>query len=222
MKLIDLDTPAKLQAHLILSLLLKVSMLLGAILCFIWGHFMLGVFSLIITLISSIPLLMSNHYRITIPPEFECLGVVFIFATLYLGNIFDFYSRYWWWDAFLHTSSGFILGILGFLLVFVLNGKKEINLDFKPHFTALFAFLFAVTLGTIWEIFEFAMDFLFAMDMQGSSLIDTMSDLIVDTGGSLFISVLGYIFLRNSNDSSFLENWLSKFIEKNPKLFKAK
>src|SRR5690606_30887329 len=110
--------------------------------------------------------------------------------------------------AVLHGASGFLLGILGFLLVYVLNEKEEIGLDMKPGFVALFAFVFAVALGALWEIFEFAMDSAFGLNMQKSGLVDTMWDLIVDTAGALVMAVLGYGYLRTAGGESFLEKWI--------------
>ena len=86
------------------------------------------------------------------------MTVVFVFATLFLGEMLRYYDRYEWWDAALHGGSGLLLGILGFLLVFVLNESRSVNVQLRPGFVAFFAFLFAVSIGTLWEIFEFAVD----------------------------------------------------------------
>ena len=145
---------------------------------------------------------------------------MFIFASLFLGEYHGYYTRFWWWDALLHTASGFILGILGFLLVHVMNEKEELELHMKPAFVALFAFLFAIGIGTLWEIFEFTMDNLFGLNMQKSGLVDTMTDLIVDAVGAFIIAILGYGYLRTAGNSSFLEQWILRFIEANPRLFR--
>ncbi len=155
-----------------------------------------------------------------IPSEFEALTVVFVFASLFLGEVRGYYVRFWWWDAALHTASGFLLGILGFLLVYVLNEKDNIEFHMKPGFVALFAFMFALGIGALWEIFEFAMDSLVGMNMQKSGLQDTMWDLIVDAVGAGTIAVLGYGWLKRKNAASFLERWIHRFIETNPQLFR--
>jgi hypothetical protein len=100
---------------------------------------------------------------IEIPAEFHLTAVVFIFASLYLGEIQDFYHRFWWWDIALHSSAGLLMGIVGFLLVYLLNESKRVELHMTPVFISLFAFSFAVTIGTLWEIFEFTMDQLFGL-----------------------------------------------------------
>ena len=94
-----------------------------------------------------------------------------------------------------------------------------------PGFIAFFAFMFALGMGALWEIFEFSMDKIFGMNMQKpmfgdySGLTDTMYDLIVDAIGALFISVLGYGYLKKAKAKSFLERWIWSFIVKNPRLF---
>lgn len=126
----------------------------------------------------------------------------------------------------MHTSSGFLLGILGFLLVYTLNENARIELTMRPRFVALFAFLFAVAVGTVWEIFEFGMDQLFQMNMQKamfgdpSGLTDTMWDLIVDTLGAAIVSLSGLWYMRRDK-RSFIETGIRTFIEKNPRFFKS-
>lgn len=172
------------------------------------------------------PLILGRHLRVWVPPEFQLLAVLFVFAALFLGEVRQFYVRIWWWDIALHASSGLLLGMLGFLLVYTLNENAQIELTMRPRFVALFAFLFAVAVGALWEIFEFGMDQLFGMQMQKpmlgdpSGLTDTMWDLIVDTIGALTISLSGWWYMRHGK-RSFIENGIRRFIEKNPRFFRA-
>ena len=111
------------------------------------------------------------------------------------------------------------MGITGFLLVHVLNEHEEVEIHMKPRFVALFAFMFAMGMGAVWEIFEFGMDQFFGLNMQKSGLVDTMWDLIVDAVGALVISLLGFGYLRTAGTNSFLERWIDAFIESNPRMF---
>ena len=147
-----------------------------------------------------------------------------MFATLFLGEIHDYYQRFWWWDMTLHTGSGLLLGMLGFMIVYVLNEDRQVDMHMRPAFVALFAFFFAVGLGAIWEIFEFAMDRWFDTDMQPatpgdpSGLTDTIQDLIVDMVGAAVVSLLGWRYLRKARTSP-IDNWAKRFIDRNPRLF---
>lgn len=208
-----------------ISYLLK-AILLVEVLAAVWGgQWQTAVITSGIIGITLIPLIIEKRLRVYIPMEFEVLVIVFVFAALFLGEVRGYYVRYWWWDIALHTSSGLLLGMIGFLLVHYLNEIDDVGMHMKPGFVAFFAFLFAVGFGAIWEIFEFAMDSLFGLDMQKamlgdpSGLTDTMWDLIVDALGALVITVLGYGYLKSGMKKSFLERWIGKFIDKNPRLF---
>lgn len=179
----------------------------------------------IMTIVAA-PFVFTLRLPINIPAEFSLLAVIFIFAALFLGEVRDYYERIWWWDIALHTTSGLLLGILGFLLVYVLNENRRVDLHMRPRFVALFAFLFAVAMGAFWEIFEFGMDQLFGTTMQKpmlgdpSGLTDTMIDLIVDTLGALIISLFGWWHMKRKEES-FIEVWIQKFIRRNPRLFRS-
>jgi hypothetical protein len=206
------------RIHRRITLVLQGILVLGIALSIWEQQWLVALTTSAILIVTLLPLIAGRRLRLYIPPEFEALTVVFVFASLFLGEVRGYYARFWWWDIALHTASGFLLGILGFLLVYVLNEKKDIELHMKPGFVALFAFMFALGLGALWEIFEFAMDGFFGMNMQ-KGLTDTMWDLIVDAVGALVISVLGYGYLKTAGTESFLEQWIGRFIEGNPRLF---
>lgn len=205
-----------------IRLVLQFILLIGVALALWEGQWLNTAAVLVIMVITLLPFILGRRFRVYIPPEFEALTVVFIFLSLFLGEVHGYYTRFWWWDVLLHTASGFLFGILGFLLVYILNEKKEIEFHMKPGFVALFAFMFAVGIGSLWEIFEFIMDSVFGLNMQKSGLLDTMSDLIVDAVGALVIAVLGYGYLKTGGNRSFLEQWIQHFIQTNPRLFRGR
>ncbi|MFO7983100.1 MAG: hypothetical protein R6V08_06575 [Desulfuromonadales bacterium] len=209
----------------------RLTFVLQAILVFevvaaLWGQQWLpAIVTTGIILVTLGPFFLAKFFRVFIPPEFVLFSIIFVFASLFLGEVHSYYSRLWWWDIALHSGSGFLLGIIGFLLVYVLNETEDIGVHMKPGFVAFFAFLFAVGIGALWEIFEFSMDSFFGMNMQKemlgdpSGLTDTMWDLIVDTLGALVITMLGYGYIKTARNDSFLEQWIHSFIKSNPRLF---
>ncbi|MEX1024563.1 MAG: hypothetical protein WD226_05745 [Planctomycetota bacterium] len=208
------------------TLALQTILLVGALLA-LWNQQWLTAATTVgIILVTLGPLLLGKRFKVFIPPEFEVLATVFVFAALFLGEVRGYYLRFWWWDVALHVTSGFLLGIVGFLLVYVLNEKDEIEIHMTPGFVAFFAFMFAVGMGALWEVFEFSMDQVFGMNMQKamlgdpSGLTDTMWDLIVDAIGAAVIALLGYGYLRKAGATSFLEQWIASFVEANPRLFR--
>jgi hypothetical protein len=173
------------------------------------------------------PSFFERRFRIHFPPELQLAAIGFVFASLFLGEIRGYYTRFWWWDIVLHTSSGFLLGILGFLLVHIINETERISVHMKSGFVAFFAFTFALGVGALWEIFEFLMDLSFGLNMQKpmfgdpSGLTDTMVDLMVDALGALVIALMGWRYLGNPEETSFLERWIGEFIKRNPRFFKS-
>lgn len=214
--------------HRRLAYALQTILMIGLI-AEIWSQqWFNAIITIAIILLTFSPVLLEKKFHVYIPPEFVLLSITFVFASLFLGEVHGYYTRFWWWDIALHTGSGVLLGIVGFLLVYVLNETEKIGVYLKPGFVAFFAFLFAIGVGALWEIFEFGMDSIFGMNMQKemlgdpSGLTDTMWDLIVDTLGALVISVLGYGYLKTAKNESFLERWIARFIKGNPRLFRRK
>lgn len=209
----------------------RLTLALQGILCLelagaLWQqHWLTATFTTLIVLLTLLPLFVERLLRVYIPPQFQLMAIAFVFATLFLGEVRDYYTRFWWWDIALHTSSGALLGITGFLLVHVLNETEDVGLHMKPAFVALFAFAFALAIGALWEIFEFAMDQSLGLTMQKpmlgdpSGLTDTMWDLIVDALGALVIAALGFRYLVRRKGRSFLETWIAAFVRSNPRLF---
>ena len=208
-------------AHRRISYFLKIVLALGVGLLILQARYQAAIEVAVILCITFLPIILGQRFKVKIPPEFESLAVVFVYMSLFLGEVQGYYARFWWWDIVLHTGSGFLLGILGFLLVYVLNEKEDVELDLHPKFIAFFAFLFAMGMGAIWEICEFTADQMLGTTMQKSGLVDTMWDLIVDGVGALVISILGWGFLKTRDRDSFLEKWIDSFIEKNPRLFRS-
>ena len=206
--------------HKTLTLFLQATLIVGVILFCFQQRWMTAVVTAAIIVVTLLPLIFGRRFDVHIPPEFELLAVLFVYASLFLGEVHGYYVRYWWWDAVLHTGSGFLLGVLGFLLVYILNERPDVDLHMRPRFVALFAFMFAVGMGALWEIFEFAMDQSFGMNMQKSGLMDTMWDLIVDSIGAAVIALFGWAYLRTAGSDSFLERWIVGFVDANPRLFK--
>lgn len=140
-----------------------------------------------------LPGLLASRVGLHLPPSFLAAIAAFVLATLYLGEVYDFYNRFWWWDLALHFGSAMGFGILGFLLVFMLfEGDRYAA---PPWAIGALSFCLAITVGTLWELFEYAMDSLFGFNMMKSGLADTMGDIIVNMLGAALAAVAGVIYL---------------------------
>lgn len=210
------------HAFVVILLVVMVAELIFLVLESLWLSSFLV---LMIITVTAFPFFFRKRMPVDLPSEFHIMAIIFIFASLFLGEIQDFYHRLWWWDIALHATSGLLMGILGFLLVYLLNESKRVDLYMQPRFVALFAFVFAVAIGTLWEIFEFAVDQLLGSTMQKpmfgdpSGLTDTMWDMIMNALGALLISLLGWWYMKRK-EGFFVDAWIRKFIEKNPDRFR--
>lgn len=217
------DASDRAQRLITLVLLVVMGVELGVLL--VLGDGLRAAMLLAVMTLTMAPILLSARFRVHIPPVFQTLVVLFVFAALFLGEFRDFYERYWWWDIALHTSSGLLLGMLGFMLIYVLNEDPRVDLRLKPGFLAIFAFAFALAIGALWEVFEFAMDKLAGTTMQKpmlgdpSGLTDTMWDLIVDALGAFVVSLYGWRYLRHG-ERSLIRDLIARFVERNPRLFR--
>lgn len=169
--------------------------------------------------LSILPVVASRRFGIRLPVRFFAWIVVFVFGTIFLGEAFDFYTRYWWWDVILHAGSAVGFGLAGFLFVFMLfEGDRYA----APAWAVAFiSFCFALSIGTLWEIFEFAMDQIFGLNMQKSGLIDTMWDLIVDTLGASIGAIAGLSYLKGQ-ELGGLTAAIREFVAANRRFFRKR
>jgi hypothetical protein len=182
----------------------------------LWSLAFVAAVTLVLTLV---PLVFQRRLGIRLPVQFLVGIMLFLFGTIFLGEAFDFYNRYWWWDVVLHGGSAVGFGLTGFLFVFMLfEGDRYA----APAWAVAFvSFCFALSIGTLWEIFEFAMDQIFGLTMQKSGLTDTMWDLIVDTLGASLGAFAGFLYLKG-RDLGGLTSAIRTFVAENRRLFRKR
>lgn len=167
--------------------------------------------------LSIAPVFVAKWADIRVPPSFIAALVIFVAGTLFLGEVIDLYGRLWWWDMVMHASSAIGFGLIGFVLVFMMfQGDRYAA---PPIAVAFFAFCFGITIGTLWEIFEFGMDQTFGFNMQKSGLMDTMSDLIVNMFGAVIGAASGFAYLKGQSRGG-LAGMIDEFVRRNPRFFK--
>ena len=192
-------------------------LVLSAIAAAFEGRWSLTFVALATFALSLAPLFLAHRLNITLPVPFVAATTLFVMASIFMGEAFDFYERVWWWDIALHGSSAIGFGLVGF--VFVLMMFEGNKFAAPPWAMCLMAFALAVTVGAAWEIFEFLMDQWFGLNMQKSGLQDTMGDLIVDVLGAGFAAWTGYVYLR-AKDKSFWTWPIDRFVTLNARLFR--
>ncbi len=197
--------------------LIWIILLSAAAVSLMTGRWSVLFVSLSAFVLTALPFLFSDRFQIELPNTFVGALSAFVFATLFLGEVFDFYERFWWWDVVLHGFSAMGFGIIGFLFAFYLfQGDRYAA---PPWALALIAFCVALAIGTLWEIFEFAMDQIFGLNMQKSGLQDTMWDLIVDTAGALIGATAGFLWLKGRTTT--VSAWMDEFVQRNRGRFRG-
>ena len=137
----------------------------------------LGMLTLVLFVL---PTILERRLMVDLPDTLEIIILLFIFAAEILGEIQAFYTTFHGWDTILHTVNGFLCAAIGFSLVDLFNRNERFSLSLSPVFMAIVAFCFSMTIGVLWEFFEFAMDQIFLMDMQKDMVVNAFSSVTLD------------------------------------------
>ena len=160
-----------------------------------------------------IPVILDKGVNVRIPHAMEITFVAFCFSSLVLGDLFDFYGKFRWWDMILHGISGVMLGILGYEIISAFINSEKCRTPVSPFFISIWVICFALAIGAMWEIWEYMADGIFGLNsqeyltssgtfdestpLQGrNALTDTMEDIILDFLGAAMIGVTCHIDWR--------------------------
>ena len=167
-----------------LYLVLRALVILVMIAQFFNGNYD-NVFLCILTLILFfVPSFIQLNYHIKLPDTLEVIILLFIFSAEILGEIHAYYILFPFWDTMLHTLNGFLAAAIGFSMVDILNRNERFSFELSPIFMAIVAFCFSMTIGVMWEFFEFFMDWFFHLDMQKDTVISAISSVMLDPTNS--------------------------------------
>ena len=155
-----------------------------------------------------LPGLLERRLRFELPGLLYGFYIVFLYCAIFLWEVRSFYYLFPRWDVILHFFSSIMTGFFGLMVVTILNRNKHVSMSLSPFFLCLFAFCFSVTIGALWEVFEYTADGLLGVNMQKfitadgvvlsghAALTDTMKDIIVDMLGALLASLVGLFSIR--------------------------
>lgn len=131
-----------------------------------------------------LPFFIQQNFGIELPSTLEIIILLFIFASEILGELKCYFITYPHWDSMLHTTTGFLCAATGFALIDILNRNSKIKFQLSPIYVAVAAFCFSMTVGVLWEFFEFGMDEMFGLDMQKDTVMTGISSTLLDPSGS--------------------------------------
>ncbi len=158
---------------------LRVLVIVSMILCIVQGQYENAALCLLSLILFLLPAFFENQLKIEIPPLFERIIYLFIFAAEILGEVNRFYTQIPGWDTMLHTMNGFLCAVIGFAMVDLLNRHSE-HFNLTPLYLAFTAFCFSMTIGVMWEFIEFFGDQFFGLDMQKDYIVQSISSVRLD------------------------------------------
>lgn len=159
--------------------ILRILVLLTAVRCAFTHNYESLAICVLTLVLFLLPSLFEQLLKIEIPPVFQVIIYLFIFAAEILGEVNKYYTAIPGWDTMLHTINGFLCAAIGFSLFNILNrGSKSMQLS--PFYLSLVAFCFSMTVGVVWEFIEFTADQVFFLDMQKDFVISSFSSVTLD------------------------------------------
>lgn len=169
------------------------------------GEYESAFICLLVLILFILPFFIQQNFGIQLPTTLEIIILLFIFAAEILGELEGYFITYPNWDTMLHTTTGFLSAATGFSLIDILNRNSRIKFHLSPIYVALAAFCFSMTVGVLWEFFEFGMDRLFHLDMQKDTVVQSITSVMLDpTNGNTPITIDGiHSVAVNGNDLGF-------------------
>jgi len=168
------------KSTLVVYLILRALVLLALVLSFLRRDYE-SVFICVLTLILFLlPLAVEKRMGLRLPSTLEIIILLFIFAAEILGELNSFYGRAPHWDTVLHTLNGFLCAAIGFALVDMFNRSEKFSFQLSPFYLALVAFCFSMTVGVVWEFFEYGCDQLLSLDMQKDTMVSLINTVDLD------------------------------------------
>ena len=167
-----------------IQMALTVFVILSVVRQFFLGNYhnmFLGILTLFLFMV---PAVLDQTLGVTIPVGLETVILIFIFSAEILGEINAFYVKIPVWDTILHTTNGFLMAAIGFALIDLFNRSDRFSIKMSPYFVAFFAFCFSMTVGVLWEFFEFSMDWFFGLAMQKDWILPSISSVNLNPTGA--------------------------------------
>lgn len=163
---------------------LRLIVLAELVMSIIRGEYESAFICLLVLALFILPFFIQQNFGIQLPSVLEIIILLFIFAAEILGELECYFITYPNWDSMLHTTTGFLCAATGFALIDILNRNSRIKFQLSPVYVALAAFCFSMTVGVLWEFFEFGMDRVFHLDMQKDTVVQSITSVMLDPTNS--------------------------------------
>lgn len=160
-------------------LTLRILVIVSMVFQILEGNFENAFMCILSLFLFTLPTILSEKFKIGLPSLLEAIIYLFIFSATILGEINNFYGIIPFWDTLLHTLNGFLCAGIGFSLVDLLNQNSQ-KINLSPIYVMIVAFCFSMTIGILWEFYEFTADMVFRTDMQKDRIVQNISSVALN------------------------------------------
>ena len=172
----------------------------------LWHLMSTSVFLLILTFI---PQIMKKSYNIVFPKQFEFMLLIFVIATLFIGNLKG---------IIVPIFFGIAISFIGFMISLILYSANQIK---KNYFLIIFfSFNLAVVFGFLLELLKYYLKLILGHEITAGIYVFTMQNMTYVILGALISSILAYVYMKTKN--GILGKVIEMFKTNNPKMFDKK
>ncbi len=173
----------KTQKRTKIEIILMVLVIISIVRQFFLGSYQNMFLGILTLILFAVPKIIEKNLNVSIPTGLMSVILIFIFSAEILGEINAFYVKIPIWDTILHTTNGFLMAAIGFALIDICNRSERFSVKMSPFFVAFTAFCFSMTVGVVWEFFEFGMDWFFGLDMQKDWIVSSVHSVKLNPEG---------------------------------------
>ena len=177
------DVIKKHKASFVVYLVLRTLVIVALVVSLLRGNYENAFFCVLSLVLFLAPAFITANFGIEFPSAMEIIVLLFIFAAEILGEMQCYYIKFPHWDTMLHTVNGFLCAACGFGLVDILNKNPRVKFKLSPAFLAMVAFCFSMTIGVMWEFFEYSCDMFLHTDTQKDTVIHLISSVTLNPNG---------------------------------------
>ena len=160
--------------------ILRIFVIAALVISAVRGNYENVFICVLVLFLFMLPSIAKKTLKIELPSTLEIIILIFIFAAEIMGELQCYFIYYAHWDTILHTTTGFLCAAFGYSLIELLNREQRFRIELSPFYLALVAFCFSMTIGVLWEFFEFSMDHIFHLDMQKDTVITNIYSTLLD------------------------------------------
>ena len=177
------DVDREMRRHkgtFIVFLILRILVVISMIRQFMLGNYESVMLCVLTLLLFVVPMVVQVRLNVDFPQVLEVIILLFIYAAEILGEVNSYYTAIPYWDIMLHTLNGFLCGAIGFSLAICLDKDEKVFFRMSPLLIVIVSFSFSMTIGVLWEFFEYAADHILLLDMQKDTVVHTVSSVLMN------------------------------------------